>query len=187
MKDFHLLVRLRVFNTEHMNAAVFAFRRYEDASLRYTGIESHDELRHYGLYDTVVAKERLQADNTSNSGESVEHRISEWLNSQLPQGSWESVASALTLWLYQKEIVTLDDIDRIAETATAEEDDVHMVLTALTSGPHPLFKQFFYDLKQGESELITNEMMNQNLERRESEPEAWKAWAQNVGVAWKKN
>ena len=57
VKDFHLLVRLKVFNTEQMNQAVFAFRRYEDASLRYTGIESHDGLTNYGLYDTVVAKE----------------------------------------------------------------------------------------------------------------------------------
>jgi len=57
VKDFHLLVRLKVFNTEHMNQAVFAFRRYEDASLRYTGIESHPGLTHYGLYDTVVARE----------------------------------------------------------------------------------------------------------------------------------
>lgn len=57
VQDFHLLVRLRVFNTEQMNQAVFAFRRYEDASLRYTGIESHPGLSHYGLYDTVVAKE----------------------------------------------------------------------------------------------------------------------------------
>ncbi len=57
VKDFHLLVRLRVFNTEQMNQAVFAFRRYEDASLRYTGIESHEGLTHYGLYDTVVARE----------------------------------------------------------------------------------------------------------------------------------
>src|SRR5437660_6379855 len=40
VKDFHLLVHLKVFNTEQMNQAVFAFRRYEDASLRYTGIES---------------------------------------------------------------------------------------------------------------------------------------------------
>ncbi|GAC1380125.1 MAG: DEAD/DEAH box helicase family protein [Marmoricola sp.] len=55
--DFDLLVRLRVFNTEQMNQAVFAFRRYEDASLAYTGIESHGGLRQYGLYDTVVAKE----------------------------------------------------------------------------------------------------------------------------------
>ena len=56
--DFHLLVRLKVFNTERMNEAVFAFRRYEDASLRYTGRESHEGLTHYGLYDTVVAKEQ---------------------------------------------------------------------------------------------------------------------------------
>lgn len=55
VQDFHLLVQLKVFNTEQMNAAVFAFRRYEDASLRYTGIESHVGLSHYGLYDTVVA------------------------------------------------------------------------------------------------------------------------------------
>jgi hypothetical protein len=57
VKDFHLLVRLRVFNTEQMNQAVFAFRRYEDSSLSYTGIESHPGLTHYGLYDTVVARE----------------------------------------------------------------------------------------------------------------------------------
>ena len=58
VQDFHLLVRLKVFNTEQMNQAVFAFRRYEDASLRYTGIESHQGLSHYGLYDTVVAREQ---------------------------------------------------------------------------------------------------------------------------------
>jgi hypothetical protein len=61
VEDFHLLVRLKVFNTEHMNAAVFAFRRYEDASLRYTGIDSHPGLTHYGLYDTVVAREGIAA------------------------------------------------------------------------------------------------------------------------------
>lgn len=53
--DFNLLVSLGVFNATHMNQAVFAFRRYEDASLSYTGIKSHESLRHYGLYDTVVA------------------------------------------------------------------------------------------------------------------------------------
>jgi hypothetical protein len=57
VKDFNLLVSLHVFNTEQMNQAVFAFRRYEDASLRYTGIESHEGLTHVGLYDTVVAKD----------------------------------------------------------------------------------------------------------------------------------
>ena len=57
VKDFSLLVSLKVFNTEQMNQAVFAFRRYEDASLRYTGIGSHEGLVNYGLYDTVVARE----------------------------------------------------------------------------------------------------------------------------------
>lgn len=46
---------VRVFNTEQMNQAVFAFRRYEDASLRYTGLDSHPGLTQIGLYDTVVA------------------------------------------------------------------------------------------------------------------------------------
>lgn len=53
--DFELLVSLGVFNAGHMNQAVFAFRRYEDASLSYTGVESHDDLRRYGLFDTVIA------------------------------------------------------------------------------------------------------------------------------------
>lgn len=55
--DFHLLVSLNVFNSSHMNQAVFAFRRYEDSSLSYTGIDSHDGLHHFGLYDTVVARD----------------------------------------------------------------------------------------------------------------------------------
>lgn len=58
VQDFDLLVSLGVFNSTHMNQAVFAFRRYEDSSLSYTGIDSHPRLRNYGLYDTVVAVER---------------------------------------------------------------------------------------------------------------------------------
>jgi hypothetical protein len=57
--DFHLLVSLGVFNSTQMNQAVFAFRRYEDFSLSYTGIESHPGLRRYGLYDTVIAVEEV--------------------------------------------------------------------------------------------------------------------------------
>ena len=56
--DFHLLMRIGVFNTEHMNQAVFAFRRYENASLSYSGIDSHPDLDKRGLYDTVVETSR---------------------------------------------------------------------------------------------------------------------------------
>ena len=61
VQDFRLLVSLGVFNATHMNQAVFAFRRYEDASLSYTGIQSHRHLRQYGLYDTAVAIEEVRA------------------------------------------------------------------------------------------------------------------------------
>lgn len=57
VSDFHLLVNLGVFNSIHMNEAIFAFRRYEDASLSYTGIRSHKDPRTVGLYDTVITLE----------------------------------------------------------------------------------------------------------------------------------
>ena len=63
VEDFYLLVNLGVFNSIHMNRAVFAFRRYEDASLSYVGYASQAEnerrkdLRRVGLYDTVVTLE----------------------------------------------------------------------------------------------------------------------------------
>ena len=56
VSDFELLVSLGVFNSTQMNQAVFSFRRYEDSSLSYTGIDSHPKLKNYGLYDTVIEK-----------------------------------------------------------------------------------------------------------------------------------
>jgi len=53
VKDFELLVSLGVFNSALMNQAVFNFKRYEDASLKYIGINKH-EGEDIGLYDTVL-------------------------------------------------------------------------------------------------------------------------------------
>lgn len=54
-RDFERLVDLKLFNTALMNDAVYKFKRYEDASLRYTGIDRHtsDDI---GLYDTVISR-----------------------------------------------------------------------------------------------------------------------------------
>lgn len=41
VNDFELLVSLGVFNSALMNDAVYKFKRYEDASLSYTGIDKH--------------------------------------------------------------------------------------------------------------------------------------------------
>lgn len=42
VKDFELLVSLGVFNSGLMNDAVYKFKRYEDASLEYVGINKHE-------------------------------------------------------------------------------------------------------------------------------------------------
>jgi hypothetical protein len=55
VKDFELLVSLGVFNSGLMNDAVYKFKRYEDASLTYTGIDKH-EGEDVGLYDTVISE-----------------------------------------------------------------------------------------------------------------------------------
>jgi hypothetical protein len=53
--DFELLVSLGVFNSALMNDAVYKFKRYEDSSLEYVGINRH-EGRNVGLYDTVLSR-----------------------------------------------------------------------------------------------------------------------------------
>jgi molybdopterin-guanine dinucleotide biosynthesis protein len=59
VKDFELLVSLGVFNSALMNDAVYKFKRYEDASLSYTGINKH-ESEDVGLYDTVLPRTEAQ-------------------------------------------------------------------------------------------------------------------------------
>lgn len=60
VKDFELLVSLGVFNSALMNDAVYKFKRYEDASLRYTGIDKHAG-EDIGLFDTVLRRNEIEA------------------------------------------------------------------------------------------------------------------------------
>jgi hypothetical protein len=66
VKDFDLLVSLGVFNSALMNDAVYKFKRYEDASLVYAGINKHEK-EDVGLYDTV-----LSPDDYRKSFESIQ-------------------------------------------------------------------------------------------------------------------
>ncbi len=59
VKDFELLVSLNVFNGSLMNDAIFKFKRYEDSSLSYTGIDKH-ESEDIGGWDTVVKREEYE-------------------------------------------------------------------------------------------------------------------------------
>lgn len=53
--DFNLLCSLNVFNGSLMNDAVYKFKRYEDASLEYTGLKSRHEGEDVGLFSTVLS------------------------------------------------------------------------------------------------------------------------------------
>jgi len=54
VEDFGLLVSLGLFNNALMNDAIYKFKRYEDASLVYVGIDRH-EGEDVGLFDTVLS------------------------------------------------------------------------------------------------------------------------------------
>lgn len=58
--DFDKLVHIGVFNSAAMNEAVAAFRRYEESSLSYTGIDKHYGEK-VGLWDISVKHEELTA------------------------------------------------------------------------------------------------------------------------------
>ncbi len=57
--DFELLVSLGLFNSALMNDAIYKFKRYEDASLSYTGVNKHED-EDIGLYDTVITRKDAQ-------------------------------------------------------------------------------------------------------------------------------
>ena len=60
VRDFELLTSLGLFNSALMNDAVYKFKRYEDASLAYIGINKHAG-QDIGLYDTVLSRKDYEA------------------------------------------------------------------------------------------------------------------------------
>ncbi len=59
VNDFELLCSIGVFNASLMNDAIFKFKRYEDASLSYTGIDKHED-DEVGGWDTVIRREEYE-------------------------------------------------------------------------------------------------------------------------------
>lgn len=57
VEDFELLVSIGIFNDSLMNSAIYNFKRYEDASLEYTGISKHQDDENVGLFSTVISKQ----------------------------------------------------------------------------------------------------------------------------------
>ena len=59
VEDFNLLCSLGVFNAPLMSDAIFKFKRYEDASLTYTGIDKHND-DEVGGWDTTIRKTQYE-------------------------------------------------------------------------------------------------------------------------------
>ena len=59
-KDFEILCSIGVFNSSLMNEAIFKFKRYEDSSLSYTGINKHKNDNTVGGWDTVIKKKEYE-------------------------------------------------------------------------------------------------------------------------------
>ena len=58
VSDFELLLSVGLFNSTLMNAAIFSFKRYENASLHYEGYTKHNPQK-IGLFDTKITSEEF--------------------------------------------------------------------------------------------------------------------------------
>lgn len=59
VKDFDILCSIGLFDSEKMNQGIFGFRKYENSSLSYTGIDKH-EGEAVGGWDTVLRREEYE-------------------------------------------------------------------------------------------------------------------------------
>ena len=59
VKDFDILCSIGLFDPEKMNQGIFGFRKYENSSLSYTGIDKH-EGEAVGGWDTVLRREEYE-------------------------------------------------------------------------------------------------------------------------------
>lgn len=110
LKDFSLLVSLGVFNSELMNDAVYKFKRYEDASLEYTGINTHTNTV-VGGWDTVIEKTAIVDKGTEKEviEEEEETTVEE---TQAEENPWEYLKVGQTIThksFGQGKIVSIDD------------------------------------------------------------------------------
>lgn len=60
VKDFDVLCSIGLFDPEKMNQGILGFRKYENSSLNYTGIDKH-EGESIGGWDTVLRREEYEA------------------------------------------------------------------------------------------------------------------------------
>ncbi|KFI67589.1 GIY-YIG nuclease family protein [Bifidobacterium magnum] len=109
VKDFELLVSLGVFDDKRMNESIYYFRRYEDASLVYSGLDKHAGER-VGLFDTTISEyeylEMAQRDSmVSPQGYSYDSKEAAEISEKWTQDISEHVNSYQTVEEEEPEVV----------------------------------------------------------------------------------
>ncbi|MBQ9671941.1 MAG: GIY-YIG nuclease family protein [Prevotella sp.] len=118
LKDFDLLVSLGVFNRDLMNDAVYKFKRYEDSSLEYTGINTHTGTV-IGGWDTVMDTADFEKESAKEASVPIEmsdktiEAATEEVNAATPKETlWERLKvgdQVVHKSLGPGQVVSLDD------------------------------------------------------------------------------
>ena len=91
LDDFSLLVSLGVFNSDLMNDAVYKFKRYEDSSLNYAGIDKHTS-KIIGGWDTVKEITEEENDETDNVISESEEQVIPDIQEEPEVKPWEGLS-----------------------------------------------------------------------------------------------
>ncbi len=146
VKDFELLCSLGVFNAPLMNDAIFKFKRYEDSSLSYTGIDKHnsDEI---GGWDTTIRKEEYEKlfynQQATMTAPDIQNTLSE--DFTFPFDDSEIAASDE---MEVEEVASPSAIDYTAnsgtpiDTAAADKAEENIDLSAVTVGTKVIHAKF---------------------------------------------
>jgi len=91
LDDFSLLVSLGVFNSDLMNDAVYKFKRYEDSSLNYAGIDKHTN-KIVGGWDTVKEINEEEIDETDNVISQSEEQVVSDIQEEPMAKPWKNLS-----------------------------------------------------------------------------------------------
>jgi hypothetical protein len=188
--DFERLVSLGVFNSALMNDAVWKFRRYEDASLRYMGVERHRPLE-LGLWDTALSEEDFGAtfggllqgnlDAFRPQAKRALHFVARNLGAD---EKWSAINNQLWDTLNANGNLTLSDVDNVAKRSSADSNDVLAVLSLLAGTK--FLKMNYKSVIDGAP--VSYEEMATKLRAwwrdKEIGDDEWHQWARNIRVDW---
>ena len=123
VKDFELIVSVGIFNDSLMNSAVYNFKRYEDASLEYTGLSKHAQDENVGLFSTVISKQDYEDMSTAQTASMSENPfkkvvvISSHTSKQAPNRKEENITPKSA----SEHIFTVNESQKNSFMKTAEK------------------------------------------------------------------